>query len=454
MLVAALLLFFGGAHPADAADAPLYRAIRRLHVDADGRHFGEALAARGGQLLVGAPNLDGHGTPGVPETAHGYVFDPATGTLVHDLQVEVDDDRYWQFSVGTVGDDWLVGIAPGTAADGLGGSVTVFGGDTGGTRQTLCCTGAIAIGVGDDVAIGAPGGAGLYDPTTGNLVRTFTIPDPNRQGVQSMALVGKNTLLIAAAQPVGVFMFDVATARQVGFVGTRHGDARHFGSAMAVNGATLAVTEIPQVNLFDLGFGLVLGTIDPPPGLGGASFGTALAYVGGLLAVGAPSGGGVGAVHLYDGNGNLVASLPAGDAGSTFGRSVVGLGRSVAVGAPTDDGGEVVVFSPCGDGTVDAPVEQCDDGNAVDDDACDNDCRIVPTGDGATCGDADASGAITVTDGVQVLRAAAGLDSSCTLARCDVDGSGAIGVTDGVQVLRAAAGLPFVGHCESRTASE
>jgi cysteine-rich repeat protein len=223
---------------------------------------------------------------------------------------------------------------------------------------------------------------------------------------------------------------------------------------MAVNGATLAVTEIPQVNIFDLGFGLVLGTIDPPPGFGGASFGTSLAYAGGLLAVGAPSGGGTGAVHLYDANGNLFESLPAGDAGLGFGRAVVGLGRSIAVAAPTDDGGEVVIFSPCGDGAVDAPVEQCDDGNGVDDDGCDTDCRAVPPGGDTACGDADGNGTTSVSDGVQVLRAAAGLDSVCTLARCDVDGNGAVGVTDGVQVLRAAAGLPFAGHCASRTTSE
>ncbi len=112
-----------------------------------------------------------------------------------------------------------------------------------------------------------------------------------------------------------------------------------------------------------------------------------------------------------------------------------------------------MIFSPCGDGEVDAPVEQCDDGNDVDDDGCDGDCRTLGTG-GEVCGDADGNGSTTVSDGVQVLRAAAGLDSSCTRARCDVDGSGAVGVTDGVQVLRAAAGLPFDGRCESRTASE
>lgn len=63
------------------------------------------------------------------------------------------------------------------------------------------------------------------------------------------------------------------------------------------------------------------------------------------------------------------------------------------------------------------------------------------------CGDADGSGAVTVTDGVLTLRAAAGLDSSCTDAVCDVDGSGAVTVTDGVNVLRTAAALPAADEC-------
>jgi hypothetical protein len=75
------------------------------------------------------------------------------------------------------------------------------------------------------------------------------------------------------------------------------------------------------------------------------------------------------------------------------------------------------------------------------------------------CGDADGNGRVTVTDGVQVLRAAAGLSSSCPEGgvgaavvgtaggACDVDGNGAISVTDGVNVLRLAAGLPVELRC-------
>jgi hypothetical protein len=59
-----------------------------------------------------------------------------------------------------------------------------------------------------------------------------------------------------------------------------------------------------------------------------------------------------------------------------------------------------------------------------------------------SCGDANGDGRLTVSDGVDVLRASAGLASSCSVGICDVDGSGTINVTDGVVVLRVAADLP------------
>ncbi len=63
------------------------------------------------------------------------------------------------------------------------------------------------------------------------------------------------------------------------------------------------------------------------------------------------------------------------------------------------------------------------------------------------CADADGDGAITVTDAVQVLRAAADLASSCLPEFCDLDASGAVTVSDGVQTLRTAAELPANRHC-------
>jgi len=66
------------------------------------------------------------------------------------------------------------------------------------------------------------------------------------------------------------------------------------------------------------------------------------------------------------------------------------------------------------------------------------------------CGDADASGSRTVTDGVLVLRTAAELTGGCSVSsRCDVDGNGAVSVSDGVAALRLAAGLDAPLACRN-----
>ncbi len=64
-----------------------------------------------------------------------------------------------------------------------------------------------------------------------------------------------------------------------------------------------------------------------------------------------------------------------------------------------------------------------------------------------TCGDADGNGNVTVSDGVQALRAAASLSSSCD-ASCDLDGGGTVTISDGVNILRKAAGLSVNSACD------
>jgi Dockerin type I domain len=66
----------------------------------------------------------------------------------------------------------------------------------------------------------------------------------------------------------------------------------------------------------------------------------------------------------------------------------------------------------------------------------------------ATGGDANGNGRVTVTDSVQILRAAADLPSVCVSLRCDVDGNGAITVTDSVLALRLAIGLAAAVACD------
>ena len=74
---------------------------------------------------------------------------------------------------------------------------------------------------------------------------------------------------------------------------------------------------------------------------------------------------------------------------------------------------------------------------------------VASTASAQVCGDADGNGSVTVTDGVQVLRAAADLSSGCSQRQnsCDVDGNGSVTVSDGVNVLRLAADLPVTANC-------
>jgi hypothetical protein len=70
----------------------------------------------------------------------------------------------------------------------------------------------------------------------------------------------------------------------------------------------------------------------------------------------------------------------------------------------------------------------------------------------ATCGDANRTGSVTVTDGVLVLRSAAQLPSVCAQERCDMNVDGRVTVTDGVLALRVAANIQTQVACSASQA--
>lgn len=67
----------------------------------------------------------------------------------------------------------------------------------------------------------------------------------------------------------------------------------------------------------------------------------------------------------------------------------------------------------------------------------------------ATCGDANRTGTVTVTDGVLILRSAAQLPTLCPRERCDMNVDGDISVTDGVLALRVAAEIETSVACSA-----
>src|ERR1051325_1128884 len=81
---------------------------------------------------------------------------------------------------------------------------------------------------------------------------------------------------------------------------------------------------------------------------------------------------------------------------------------------------------------------------------------LLGTSNAATagsCGDANRTGTVTVTDGVLILRAAAQLPGTiCPRERCDMNLDNALTVTDGVLALRVAAGIQTSTSCSSAQA--
>lgn len=71
----------------------------------------------------------------------------------------------------------------------------------------------------------------------------------------------------------------------------------------------------------------------------------------------------------------------------------------------------------------------------------------MTTLDPGICGDANDDGSITSTDALATLKAAVGLPSPCTLARCDVDSTGQIRSTDALRILRVAVGQMIALSC-------
>lgn len=67
----------------------------------------------------------------------------------------------------------------------------------------------------------------------------------------------------------------------------------------------------------------------------------------------------------------------------------------------------------------------------------------------ASCGDANRTGTVTVTDGVLILRSAAQLETLCPRERCDMNVDGNISVTDGVLALRVAAEIQTSVACSA-----
>ncbi len=194
--------------------------------------------------------------------------------------------------------------------------------------------GAAIATVGGDLLIGAPGSsltgpgdgvaylfdANPTDPNFGELMATFTLPDPDMTGLAhfgaTVAAAGTNAVIAAPGKDGGS------------------------GEVFVFGGDPTQIT-----------FGSLLLDIANPDTQAGAEFGAALAAIGSDVVVGAPSANtsepGAGIVYVFNGTtGAEQAAIenPHPLTSTGFGTSVASVGPNVLIGSPSDNGGAGAAF--------------------------------------------------------------------------------------------------------------
>ena len=195
--------------------------------------FGSSVAAFGNNVLVGAL---GHDTSSVNDAGAVYLFDGSTGELLRTFNNPNPDwsDRFG-CSVAAVGNKVLVG-ANYDSPDGIewAGAAYLFDASTGELLHTFTSPnpnvsdffGTSVAAVGDDVLIGAywadvdgvadVGAAFLFDGNTGELLATFVSPTPKAHsrfgcsvgGIGDDVLVGAMYDSQGAPSSGAVYMFE------------------------------------------------------------------------------------------------------------------------------------------------------------------------------------------------------------------------------------------------------
>ena len=285
--------------------------------------FGWSVAAVGDNVLIGAYLDDTE----APDAGAAYLFDGDTGELLLTVVKPGSYGSEWLgFAVAAAGDNLLVGSYHGEADGIYPGTAHLFDGSTGGLIRTFVNPtpeeddhfGISVAAVGDKVVVGADhddgggtnaGAAYLFDAVTGDLLHTFTKPDP------------------AGAESFG---YSVAAVDGNVVVGAPRDWSHPFLTGV--------------VCVFDGPTGKPLMTLQPD---GAASwFGVSVAAVGSDILVGAcyddTDAPNAGAAYLFDGDtgeGLLTLLSPEPDADDYFGVSVAGVGNNILVGAHYDDPG-------------------------------------------------------------------------------------------------------------------
>jgi outer membrane protein assembly factor BamB len=256
--------------------------------------FGEDVAINGNRVLVGASQDD----TGATDAGRAFLYDAVTGNLLQTFNNPSP----------------AVGAGFGYSVS-LDGDFVLIGTSRNGSQATI-------------------GKAYLYSASTGNLLRTFSAPNPTLNdyfggsvtvdnGRVFIGCLFDNTL---ASRGGRVYEYSAATGNLIRPFNDPTPQANTaFGVRISVSGNKVVIGDgldnthgfaAGQAHIFDEATGSLLRTLnDPTPGSGGERFGVDLAISGNYIAVGAPHAGPnplayYGEVHLFDANtGQFVRTL-------------------------------------------------------------------------------------------------------------------------------------------------
>jgi len=432
-----------------------------------GDKFGVAVAVAGGEIVIGAPFDDTAGT----DAGAVYVFNGATGALLRTYtNPAAGANDHFGWSLAARGSDILVGAPEDDTGAGGGGVAYLF--NSVGIQQVYLNP---SPGAGDQfgyalsalspttVLIGAPmhdipasgynpnaangGEAYVFDAATGSVVRTLANPFPgagDRFGasvtaVAGDAVVGSPVNDAAGTSGGAAYLFDGAGllkqvfVKPVSLVSDEFGfDVEALGTDKLVVSARRDDTggaNVGAVYVFDVATGSMLQTFQKPVPVSDDHFGQALATIGSRVFVGAPlddsvkldAGAVFGFVDTSCGNGTREGAEECDDGNAVDGDGcdstcvITGCGNGVVTSGEACDDGNLLtgdgcspacaVEGVCGDGVTE-PFEQCDDSNTVSGDGCDANCTLTGCGNGI------------VTAGEQCDEGAANGTSLCCSVTC------------------------------------
>ena len=368
-------------------------------------NFGKSVSISGNFAVVGAPY---ESAPGETNTGAAFLFDVASGNLLHTLEdsvgaLEYPSGTFFGTSVA-VGGTKVVVAGPewtyywGSESASKAGRIVTFSTSTGteifkkyGPRTVRTASGdTFGAGVaidGDYMVIGSPGADSAYGPNsgkafvvdrlTGSVISVLDNPSTAMDGFfgSSVDINGTNVIVGAPAENNSsgmAYIFNATTGAIIHTLnnpnayGTPDGD--QFGTSVSISG-NYAVVSAPsegdaggstsgKVYIFNVSTGSLLFTLNNPNAYGtsaGDMFGNRVSVDGNYLVVGAPTEGDSygtlqGKTYIFNvTTGTLLFTLDCPNPGATtnskyFGYAVAVSGNYAVVTAPLDVSGAGIAY--------------------------------------------------------------------------------------------------------------